>query len=450
MDLLSKYNVPVPRYTSYPTVPHWKSNLQSEQWKQQIKYAFDSSNSREGISLYLHLPFCESLCTYCACNTRITVNHRVEEPYIEALLKEWSLYLELFSETPRLRELHLGGGTPTFFSAAHLGKLLGRLLEFAQPCAEHDFSFEAHPSSTSSAHLETLARFGFKRVSFGIQDFDPVVQQAINRYQAIEEVRQVVEAARSTGYESINMDLVYGLPFQNTESLRKTVEQVMTLRPERIAFYSYAHVPWMKPGQRKYTGKDLPADAVKRALYEEGRKIFHEHGYHEIGMDHFALESDALFKAAEQRSLHRNFMGYTPYHTRLLLGLGVSAISDAWTAFSQNIKTVEEYETCLKRNELPVLKGHLLSTDDLMLRRVILNIMCHLETSWNDAALAHAAFKKGLDKLKPLEADGLLELHPNFLRVTEKGKAFLRNICACFDEYYESVAGTKSQFSTAV
>lgn len=450
MNLIAKYNKPTPRYTSYPTVPFWHTTPSEEQWKQLVKQSFDVSNVKDGISLYIHLPFCESLCTYCACNTRITVNHKVEEPYINAVLKEWELYLEIFQSEPRIREIHLGGGTPTFFTPKNLEKLISKILLNADVCDDADFSFEAHPANTTEEHLRVLYNLGFRRVSFGIQDFDDKVQEAINRYQSFEEVDAIVKIARKIGYTSVNFDLVYGLPFQHLEGLKDTVNKIMLIKPERIAFYSYAHVPWLKPGQRKFTEKDLPIDNEKRALYEEGKNIFLQNNYYEIGMDHFSLKEDDLYKAAQNKTLHRNFMGYTPNYTRLLVGLGVSSISDTWTAFSQNIKTVEEYQNALTENKLPLQRGHILSLEDLMLRRLILNIMCHFEATWNEHALKDPVFKKGLQRLEKLQEDALVEIHPNYFKVTEKGRPFLRNICMCFDEHYWNSMREKEVFSSSI
>lgn len=271
MDLVSKYNIQAPRYTSYPTVPYWDNNLNEAKWIEHIKNAFIKYNA-DGISLYIHLPYCESLCTYCACNTRITVNHKVELPYIESLIKEWQLYLHQFEGKPLIKEIHLGGGTPTFFSPENLSFLLKTILDTVNIASDYDFSFEGHPSNTTKEHLQALYNLGFKRVSFGIQDFDEKVQDTINRYQTFEEVKKVMDDARELGYTSINVDLVYGLPYQTIESIKDTITKIITLKPERIAFYSYAHVPWLKPGQRKYTDKDLPLDSYKRSLYEEGKK----------------------------------------------------------------------------------------------------------------------------------------------------------------------------------
>ena len=450
MSLISKYNIPVPRYTSYPTVPFWEKTPTEDEWLSLVKQTFKASNKTEGISLYLHLPFCESLCTYCACNTRITVNHKVEEPYIQALIKEWKIYLSHFDEKPNIKEIHLGGGTPTFFSASNLNYLLTEILKTANVPNNAEFSFEAHPSNTSEDHLKTLFALGFKRISFGIQDFDMKVQDAINRFQTFEEVETVVNMARKIGYTSVNFDLVYGLPFQTLEGIVNTITEVIKLKPERIAFYSYAHVPWIKPGQRKFTEMDLPVDTVKRNLYEKGRALFQSNGYHEIGMDHFALESDELFISAKNKTLHRNFMGYTPYHTNLLIALGASSISDSWTGFIQNIKTVEEYQKAIELGHLAIFKGHQLTSEDLILRKHILNIMCNGQTSWRNKDEQCDEIYFALERLKEMKKDGLVTIEPFELKVTEQGKAFLRNICTCFDaRYWAKTPGAKI-FSSAV
>lgn len=443
MDLISKYNIPAPRYTSYPTVPFWEDNLNKDKWIDLVSKSF-KAHSSEGISLYIHLPYCESLCTYCACNTRITVNHAVEKPYIETLLKEWRLYLDQFDEIPVIKEIHLGGGTPTFFSAQNLGFLVSSILRTCIIAEEHDFSFEGHPSNTTREHLQTLFDLGFKRVSFGVQDFDEQVQTAINRYQSFEEVQNVFKLAREIGYTSINIDLVYGLPFQTPQSVTTTVNKVIELLPERIAFYSYAHVPWLKPGQRKFSEKDLPLDVVKRELYSIGRNLFDTAGYSDIGMDHFALKNDPLFAAQKQGRLNRNFMGYTTGNSKLLIGLGCSAISDSGTAFSQNIKTVEEYVNAVNEGNFPIIKGHILTDQDIIVRKEIMDIMCKGRTSLPEIKDLNTIHERLLEPFK----DGLVELHNNELFVTNRGKQFLRNICMAFDERYWNKEMKKEIFST--
>lgn len=433
-SLIRKYNVPGPRYTSYPTVPYWDEQAPSEEaWKARVASTFQHSNTSSGISLYIHLPFCERLCTFCGCNKRITVNHGVERPYIEAVLKEFDLYLAFLGETPRISEIHLGGGTPTFFAPEELVYLLSRLLEKAHVVPGAEFGFEAHPNVTTEAHLQALAALGFTRVSFGVQDFDPKVQAIINRHQSYAQTKEVTDMARHYGYNSINYDLVFGLPLQTRDSIVDTVEKVKTVMPERIAFYSYAHVPWVSKAQRRYTEDDLPLGEEKRALYELGRQLLEEVGYKEIGMDHFALPSDALYQAFEEKRLHRNFMGYTPNYTALMIGLGMSSISDSWDGFIQNNKMVEEYEELVHQGQIPILKGHLLNEEDLILRRHILNIMCHFETRWSDPQWQHPSLIAGLERMREMEQDGLVRIQQEQLEVTELGKTFIRNICMTLD-----------------
>jgi oxygen-independent coproporphyrinogen-3 oxidase len=433
-SLIQKYNVQGPRYTSYPTVPYWNSIAPTQQdWINEVHKAFIATNDTEGISIYIHLPFCESLCTYCGCNTRITVNHAVEEPYINAVLKEWKMYLDIFNGKPNIKEIHLGGGTPTFFSAENLKKLISTIVATSNILPDAEFSFEAHPNNTHLCHLKTMFDLGFKRLSLGIQDFDEKVQDAINRKQSFEQVKSITQLARDVGYTSVNFDLIYGLPFQTIETVKDTVKKTIQLKPDRIAFYSYAHVPWLKPGQRKYSEKDLPSGNEKRALYELGREMFEKADYVEIGMDHFSLKTDSLYLAEKKGNLHRNFMGYTAGKTHLMVGLGVSSISDAWTAFAQNVKTVEEYYKRIENKELPIFKGHLLSEEDLILRQHILNIMCRLETSWDLNQQQCEALFNALEMLDEMEEDGLLIRNNHSLSVTEKGRPFIRNICMAFD-----------------
>ncbi|MGA9270995.1 MAG: oxygen-independent coproporphyrinogen III oxidase [Lutimonas sp.] len=432
--LIQKYNIPGPRYTSYPTVPFWdKEGIALSDWKETVKRAFHESNEKEGISLYIHLPFCENLCTFCACHKRITKRHSVEEPYLDTVLKEWDLYCDLLEERPRIKEIHLGGGTPTFFSADNLKKLIDGIFKRAERFEDFEFSYEGHPNHTSEKQLQTLYDLGSRRNSFGIQDYDPVVQKAINRIQSFEQVKKIHDLSRKIGYTSISHDLVFGLPFQTESSIRGTIENTVKLMPDRIAYYSYAHVPWIKGvGQRGFDENDLPKDHEKRHLYELGKQMFFDAGYVEIGMDHFALPSDSLHKAMESKKIHRNFMGYTAGKTHLMIGLGMSSISDSWYAFAQNEKSVEDYQERVGKGILPVFRGHLLTETDLIIRQHILNLMCNLETDWN-LGLTEKQRNDILERLKEMFDDDLLEVSGNKLRVKEKGRMFVRNICMAFD-----------------
>ncbi len=433
--LIAKYNIPGPRYTSYPTVPYWTAaELAPADWQATVTRSLAESNAREGISLYVHLPFCESLCTFCGCNKRITKNHAVERPYLESVLAEWNRYKAGFSEPPRIRELHLGGGTPTFFQPERLEALIEGLMAGTEPVPGASFSFEGNPNNTTRAHLEALYRQGFRRVSYGIQDFDPTVQRLINRVQPYEVVAEATAMAREVGYTSINYDIIFGLPQQRVESIVDTIEKVRRLRPDRIAYYSYAHVPWIKGvGQRGFSEADLPKDAEKRRLYEVGRQMLEEMDYVEIGMDHFALPEEELAVAARSGQLHRNFMGYAPFATQLMVGLGVSAIGDSWYGFGQNEKNVEAYQARVAEGQLPVFRGHLLNQEDLVLRQHILNIMCRFETSWAQPELRCAELPAVLGRLAEMEADGLVRREADSLTVLPAGRPFIRNVCMAFD-----------------
>jgi oxygen-independent coproporphyrinogen-3 oxidase len=452
VSLIQKYNVPGPRYTSYPTVPYWEEDLFSiNQWKKTFIKSFQKSNVSEGISVYIHLPFCESMCTFCGCNKRITKNHNVENPYILAVLKEWDLYCDLFSEQPVIKEIHLGGGTPTFFSPENLTTLINGIFSRAIKAKEYEFSFEGHPNNTSRRHLETLYNLGFRRVSFGVQDYSERVQKAIHRIQPFHNVAKVTFWAKEIGYTSIGHDLIFGLPFQTVNDVFDTIDKTKSLLPDRLAFYSYAHVPWIKGiGQRGFQGEDLPKDDEKRKLYEEGKKRLADNNYHEIGMDHFALPTDSMYESFKNGNLHRNFMGYTSSKTELMIGLGVSSISDSWFSFAQNEKTIEDYYNKLDQNELPIFRGHILTDEDLIIRKHILNLMCQFQTSWENDAAYFDELPEIIKQLHEMKIDGLIELSNKSISVTEKGKPFVRNICMAFDLRLKRKAPQTELFSMTV
>jgi len=428
-DLFAKYDVPAPRYTSYPTVPFWSDMPTTEEWLTEFEKAFDEGSATW--SLYFHLPFCESLCTFCACNTVITRNHNREIGYKELLLKEWGYYVE---RIPNLRErpllgVHLGGGTPTFFAPENLRQILQPILSQANIDQERfEASVEVHPGHTSREHLITLRELGFTRISIGVQDFDPEVQRIVNRNQPYEVTKTCTEMARELGYTSVNYDLIYGLPKQTLERFSESVEKVIELRPDRIALYSFALVPWIKPAQRSYTDEDIPKAGEKRALYEMAREKLEAAGYIEIGMDHFALPHDGMAKAQREGSLHRNFQGYTETRTSVLLGLGVSAISETPTCFHQNEKAFPVYERRVNQGEIPTFRGHLLSEEDRELREQILKFMTRFEVGLRDDQADDAR-----QFLSSLVDDGLVEIHDQKMMLTERGRPFLRNACMFFD-----------------
>lgn len=446
-QLLEKYNISAPRYTSYPTVPFWQSPPDISSWKQKVKAAFE--RSRE-ISVYIHLPFCERLCTYCGCNKRITKNHAVEQPYIKALLQEWQMYKDILGDRPIIKQLHLGGGTPTFFSPIELQKLIATIFEDAYVPKNADISFEAHPNSTSFEHLSVLRSLGFNRLSIGVQDFDQEILRIINRFQTDQQIETVTSNARKLGYTSINYDLIFGLPRQTTEHIELNMERLATLRPDRLAFYSYAHVPWIKPSQRAYSVEDLPVGAEKRKLYELGRQLLENQGYTEIGLDHFALPSDDLYQAMQEGTLYRNFMGYTPFSTQLSIGLGASSISDSWDGYIQNEKKVETYQNSMAKGEWNIIRGHDLTAEDQAVKEQILNIMCRFETSWSpNHPFAHS-FEMALDRLDELVNDGLVQRNPFGLIVTPEGRPFIRNIAMAFDSRYWEKEHAGNLFSQVV
>ena len=434
--LVRKYNQPVPRYTSYPTVPFWKNDIAIDEWEEKFAEQFNRHNASDGLSIYIHLPFCESLCTYCGCNKKITQNHSVEEEYLQAIEKEWKLYRKLMKQTPVIREIHLGGGTPTFFSPKNLRYLLNTLLKTSIVHPMHEFSIEGHPNNTTKQHLETLYSLGFRRISYGVQDMDPEVQRVINRIQPIENVQRATENARAAGFTSVNFDLIYGLPLQSLQSIENTINQVIGLKPDRIAFYSYAHVPWTSRGQRLFNEADLPDAEVKIQLYLKGKELLMANGYYDIGMDHFALPHDDLYIAKQKGKLHRNFMGYTTQNSGLLIGLGVSSISDLGNAFAQNEKTLHDYYASVNDGKLAVKRGYFLNEEDIAFRQYIKDISCKGATVFHPEHL-FLLEEFCFPQLEQLAADGLVEYDKKYLTIKGEGHYFIRNICTAFDLYLQ-------------
>ncbi len=447
LDLIQKYNVPAPRYTSYPAVPFWENGMTQSAWEKSVQKAYQHFGDQEGISLYIHLPYCESLCTYCGCNKRITTNHTLEIPYISTLMKEWDAYLNILPSKPKLAGIHLGGGTPTFFSPESLKILIRHIKRHVRVLDNAELSFEGHPNNTTKAHLDALYDVGFTRVSFGIQDFDLKVQKTIHRIQPFEKVAEVTQLARNIGYQSVNFDLIYGLPHQTVQTISDTFDKVSKLQPDRIAFYSYAHVPEAFPAQRSFE-KHLPNEEEKRGLYEHGKNLLQAMGYHEIGMDHFGLSADPLFIAKKNNTLHRNFMGYTTLPSKILLGLGNSAISDVFFAYSQNEKQLESYKAMILEGKSTIVKGHQLSVKDLKMKAFILDLICNNLAKW---PIGHSPFDnpQWLKSLTEFKNEGLLEYDASEIRILDQGTAFIRNICMAFDPYMKSPK-IKPGFSKAI
>jgi len=446
-ELLKKYDVPVPRYTSYPTVPYWSDSPTTEEWVDSLRRAFVQKNMTW--SMYVHVPFCETLCTFCGCNTVIGKNHEREQPYVGMLLKEFAAYKSAVPAllSKPLRQMHLGGGTPTFLNEKHLAQMVEGLLKQVTLDSEHfEGSVEVDPRRTTKEQLKVLLPFGFKRVSMGVQDFDPEVQRLVNRVQPFEQTRDLTEAARDMGYDSVNFDLIYGLPKQTVASFAPSIDRTVQLRPDRIALYSFALVPWIKPAQRLFKDEDLPAGADKRALYEMAYKKLIDAGYVEIGMDHFALPGDHLAKAMAQKTLHRNFMGYADLRTDVLLGLGVSSISESPDCFHQNEKVLNVYERKVNEGLVPTHRGHKLNPVDRKHREQILAFMTQGETILEsmDQAKDVALF------LGDMITDGLVAVDGLKLRLTELGKPFLRNACVALDQRLREQKPSTKVFSQAL
>lgn len=445
-DLFAKYDVPVPRYTSYPPVPQWHDAPRTEDWLQALRTALRPRDA--SLAVYVHLPFCESLCTFCGCNNVITRDHARERPYLDRVTAELDRYLAAVPEIAArpLQQVHFGGGTPTFMAPEALGRLAARIIE-AMPVRASAFEggFEADPRVTSRAHLEALAERGFRRISMGVQDIDENVQQLVNRHQPFDLTARLCEDARALGYASINVDLIYGLPGQTPASMRALAGAIAALRPDRLAVYSFARVPWIKPQQRRFRDDQIPSGAAKRALYEIVRAALIDAGYVEIGMDHFALPADGLAQAAAAGTLHRNFMGYADVRTDVLLGLGVSAISETHGCYHQNEKVLPLYERRIDAGELPTLRGHRLTPLEVRRRAQILALMTAFHAPLDAADEAEArAF------LDPLLADRLVEILPGELRITPAGRPFLRNIAAFFDDTYRRQQPSAPVYSRAI
>ncbi len=426
-ELLLKYNRPGPRYTSYPPVPFWRGAPDEESWIGHLKSAY---SEEEGMDLYVHVPFCEKLCYYCGCNRIITKNHSNEEKFVDLILREWELYKTRLGFTPVINSLHFGGGTPTFLSADHLEKIIQALTEKRNP--SFIGSIEIDPRTTKNEHLDCFVKNGIKRVSLGIQDFDSEVQGAINRHQSFELVEEVVNGLRQRGVDSINFDVIYGLPKQSIETITRTFELVKKLRPDMIAYYSYAHLPERLKNQKLINEQDLPNAELKQQLYEKGKEILLGDDYSDVGMDHFALSSNFLYKAKVEKKLHRNFMGYVDKKSPILLGLGPSSISDSSMSFSQNEKVFSEYERKMNHGMLPVSHGHVHQNEDLCTQKIILDLMCSGES---DLALYPDLIHIDLikEELAEFEQDGLLKMQEEKLVVLPAGIKFIRNIAMLFD-----------------
>lgn len=445
-QLLEKYDVPVPRYTSYPAVPNWQTPPTAQQWTASLNEALAPETA--SLAVYVHLPFCETLCTFCGCNTVITRNHDRSAPYVNTVLAELDLYVQQVASLRgrAVSQLHLGGGTPTFMPPEVLSSLLGGIAERLRMRAPgFEGSVEVDPRVTTREHLQALHQHGLTRISLGVQDIDAEVLRLVNRPQPLEITERLCAAARECGYESINFDLIYGLPGQVPISMQRLADAVIGLRPDRLAVYSFARVPWIKPAQRKFKDEQVPVGAEKRELYEVLRTRLLAAGYLEIGLDHFSLPHDALAIAAEAGTLHRNFMGYTDRRTTALLGLGVSAISETPACYHQNEKVITVYERRVADGEVPTLRGHVLNDDDRRRAGLIRALMT------TGAAPLNPADRDGARaELADLVGDGIVDIGDTELRITSRGKPFIRNVAAFFDAYLRKAAREGPIYSRAI
>ncbi|MFD1711229.1 oxygen-independent coproporphyrinogen III oxidase [Ottowia sp. GY511] len=454
-DLLSRFDVPGPRYTSYPTADRFVEAFGEPDYVQALEQRRAGPAAMAlPLSLYVHIPFCESLCYYCACNKIITKHHDRSAPYLRYLSREVDLHVQRLGTGQSVSQLHLGGGTPTFFSDEELTELMSMLRRNFSLVPGGEYSIEIDPRTVTPARLETLARLGFNRLSFGVQDFDPLVQKAVHRIQPAEQVFALVEAARRIGFESVNVDLIYGLPKQTPESFDRTLAQVSELRPDRIALYAYAHLPERFKPQRRIIAIELPGAANKVSMLARSLAAFEQAGYVYVGMDHFALPNDSLAVAKRQGRLHRNFQGYSTQPDCDLIGLGVSAIGKVGATYSQNAKTLQEYQDALDHGMLPVARGLAVTRDDLLRRAVIMGLMCQGELSYESIELAHLIdfktyFAKELEQLAAMQEQGLVVLGDTGIQVTATGWFFVRGVAMVFDKYLQADR-TRARFSKII
>jgi oxygen-independent coproporphyrinogen III oxidase len=441
-DLLRRFDVPGPRYTSYPTADRFVDAFTAADYAGAVAQRL-ANPLPQPLSVYVHIPFCESLCYYCACNKIITKHHAKAGPYLDVLQREIDLHSALLAGRPSVSQLHLGGGSPTFLSDEELRRLMAMLRGAFELAPGGEYSIEIDPRTVDAGRLQALAELGFNRLSFGVQDFDAQVQKAVHRVQPAGQVFALVEAARRIGFESVNVDLIYGLPRQTPESFARTLAQVVQLRPDRIAMYGYAHLPERFKPQRRILSADLPLGGAKVAMLHQGLEAFLDAGYDYIGMDHFALPNDALAVAKRQGRLHRNFQGYSTQPDCDLIGLGISAIGRVGATYSQNARTMEEYCDLIGQRRLPIVRGLALTRDDLVRRAVIMALMCQGQVVFEAIEAAwlldfRRYFAAELEQLQALADDGLVRRTDGAVEVTPEGWFFVRAVAMTFDRYLQA------------
>ncbi len=440
MELIRRLDCNGPRYTSYPTADRLVESFSPETYKSRVARQHIGGSEQRALSIYVHLPFCSTVCFYCACNKVITANKARGAEYLRYLTREIELQRELFNAKPRVEQMHWGGGTPTFFTNEQLAELYGTLRRHFDFSPDGEYSIEIDPRTVNEASVTGLREMGFNRVSLGVQDFEPNVQRAVNRVQSEADTLTIIKAARQAGFHSVNIDLIYGLPLQNQITFNRTLARVIAAQPDRIAVYNYAHMPTRFKSQRQINEGELPSPDVKLKLLALAAQRLTEAGYVYIGMDHFARPDDALAVAQREGSLHRNFQGYSTHADSDLLALGVSAIGAIGPTYSQNTRDLREYYERLDRSELPIVRGIELTTDDLLRREVIQALMCQfalrMKTIENQYHIDFKEyFKEELVTLHDLAQAGLIELKDACITVTPKGRMLIRNVCMVFDKY---------------
>ena len=432
--LLGRHGQPGPRYTSYPTATHWGAPPATSKWLAVLQRSLSRPGARTGP--YVHVPFCQALCTFCGCNMRVARSHALAAPYVDKLLQEHALYRQrLEVDRLTLGGIHLGGGTPTWLPLGELDRLLDHLLSDATGAADADLALEADPRNTTREQLAMLARYGFRRIVIGVQDFDERVLQIVNRVQSEPEVRAAVEDARDLGFSSVGFDFIYGLPLQTVESLRTSMVTLLRFRPDRVNFLPYVHVPWIKPTQRLYTEADLPDAALRKELYLFGREQLGKAGYVEIGIDQYVLPTEPLARALTAGTLTRSFMGFSHSPVDALIGLGVSAISDTPSMYVQNEKNLQRYEARIAAGELPLQRGHVLDEEDLAIRTMLFDLLGGRSVHLTASLSAEPWWPQVRDDLQALARDGILLMSAQRVTVTELGRAFLPRIGMAFDRY---------------
>jgi len=439
IDLINKYNRSGPRYTSYPTANNF-SELSLEEYKRQ---SVMSNQRRTTISLYCHIPFCDTVCYYCGCNKVVTKDKSRAEPYIEALFKEIDMQSSLFDKDRLVEQMHFGGGTPTFLSGEQIIRISNKLQQTFNFSAEGEYSIEIDPRGIDESLIESLAIARFNRISLGVQDFDLEVQKAINRVQSFEQTKAVIGMSRENGFKSISIDLIYGLPRQSKDTFKETLESVKELLPDRISLFNYAHLPQLFKPQRRIDIEELPSPSEKLDIFHYSLEYLIEIGYTYIGMDHFALPEDPLAIAQSKGNLYRNFQGYSTHSECDIVGLGLSSIGQVADSFSQNEKSLDKYYKVLESGQLPIVKGLIINQDDKIRRELIMELICHFEINISSLEKRYSIkfanyFASSLEKLSEMQNDGLIEMKNDSLKVLDKGRILVRNICMIFDNYLES------------